>query len=334
MYLEADRARTRQLSLETEEKPRFLITIDTEGDDQWRNTQNAPTKNSRFIPRFHELCEEFHLKPTYLTNYEMACCPEFRQLGRSVLRYKTGEVGMHLHAWNSPPIDHLTSSACQHGMLLTQCSEEKMRNKVAYMTALLEDTFGIKPRSHRAGRWAFNERYAAALAEYGYQVDCSVTPGICWETEGGYRGWGPDYRSFRSEPYWLDLSNIAGEGHSPLLEVPVTIIRHRSWRWIGLTGVRRALNHFLPERTWLRPNGRNLKDMQRVLERCIRDDRAHAQLMLHSSELMPGGSPLFESEKQIARLYEHLRLLFTQVVGSFQPATLSDFYSWWRSKSS
>ena len=212
MYLESDLA-ARQEFLAADEKPCFLITIDTEGDDQWRNTQGAPTNNARFIPRFHELCEEFQLRPTYLTNYEMACCPEFRRLGRAILRYKTGEIGMHLHAWNSPPVDHSNSDARHHGMLLTQCSEQTMREKIAYMTALLEDTFGIKPRSHRAGRWALNERYAAALAESGYHIDCSVTPGICWETEGGaYRGLGPDYRGFRSDPYWLDLSNIAGEG--------------------------------------------------------------------------------------------------------------------------
>ena len=208
-----------------------------------------------------------------------------------------------------------------------------MRDKIVYMTSLLEDTFGIKPRSHRAGRWAFNERYAVALVESGYHIDCSVTPGICWAAEGGaYGDLGPDYRRFRSDPYWIDLSNIVREGQSGLLEIPVTILRRCSWRWIRLTGVRRGLNHFLPERIWLRPNGRNLRDMERVLERCIQDNRVHAQFMLHSSELMPGGSPLFESQKQVARLYEHLRLLFAQVRHRFHPATLSEFYSWWSTR--
>ena len=38
-----------------------------------------------------------------------------------------------------------------------------MRAKVDYMTRLLEDTFQTKMVSHRAGRWAFDERYARLL---------------------------------------------------------------------------------------------------------------------------------------------------------------------------
>jgi len=330
MQLSSDHKALWQRPSAANDKPRFLITIDTEGDDQWRNTKDAPTKNSLFLPRFQELCEEFNLKPTYLTNYEMACCPEFQKLGRRILRYNTGEIGMHLHAWNSPPIRSTSFEAGRHGMLLTECSEQTMRQKIGYMTALLEDTFGVKPRSHRAGRWALDERYARLLAENGYEVDCSVTPGICWASEqGANKESRLDYRGFRSYPYWLDLSNIAREGQSRLLEIPVTIFSRHSWAWAGATFVRRALNRFLPEHTWLRPNGRNLRDMQCVVQRCVEEKRVHAQLMLHSSELMPGGSPIFDSKEKVTRLHDHLRLLFMQVVDQFQPATLTDFYGWW-----
>ncbi len=63
-----------------------------------------------------------------------------------------------------------------------------MREKVDYMTRLLEDTFQTKMVSHRAGRWAFDERYARLLVEYGYQVDCSVTPRVNWKTAKGAAG--------------------------------------------------------------------------------------------------------------------------------------------------
>jgi len=326
---------SRQHSSAPDDKPRFLITIDTEGDDQWRNTSGAPTKNSLFIPRFQELCEDFHLKPTYLTNYEMACCPDFQRLGRRILNHNSGEIGMHLHAWNSPPFRSGALHDGRHGTFLTQCSEQAMREKIAYMTALLEDTFGVKPRSHRAGRWAFDERYARLLEENGYEVDCSVTPGVSWRAEARIHGvLAPDYTRFRSDPYWLDLSNIAEEGHSRLLEVPVTIFRNRSWAWVGPSIARRALSRFLPESIWLRPNGRNLRHMLRILQRCLDEGRVHAQFMLHSSELMPGGSPVFDTKEQILRLYKHLRVLFKHVADRFQPATLSEFYAWWRLRKS
>lgn len=55
-------------------KRNFIITVDTEGDNQWSiyNGQNITTENANFIPRFQEMCEEFGFKPVYLVNYEMA----------------------------------------------------------------------------------------------------------------------------------------------------------------------------------------------------------------------------------------------------------------------
>jgi len=38
----------------------------------------------------------------------MAMSAAFVEFGRDVLARGTGEIGMHLHAWNSPPIVPLT----------------------------------------------------------------------------------------------------------------------------------------------------------------------------------------------------------------------------------
>jgi hypothetical protein len=84
--------------------------------------------------------------------------------------------------------------------------------------------------SHRAGRWAFDERYAEMLVEEGYRVDCSVTPLVSWKTTLGDpsgRG-GSDYSEFPHESYWVDLDDISRRGTSDLLEVPVTIVSFRS----------------------------------------------------------------------------------------------------------
>ena len=53
----------------------FIITIDTEGDNQWNTKQACYTENAKYIPRFQELCEKYGFKPTWLTNYEMARDP-------------------------------------------------------------------------------------------------------------------------------------------------------------------------------------------------------------------------------------------------------------------
>src|SRR5688500_4964789 len=96
----------------------FLITIDTEGDNLWSRPRKNTTVNSRFLPRFQDLCERFGYKPTYLTNYEMARCPVFQEFGADVLRRNSAEIGMHLHAWDSPPVVPLTSDdSAQHPYL-------------------------------------------------------------------------------------------------------------------------------------------------------------------------------------------------------------------------
>ena len=47
--------------------------------------------------------------------------------------------------------------------------------------------------------------------------------------------------------------------------------------------------------------------------------------MLHSSELMPGGSPAFRDASDIERLYERLEILFGQLRGWCRGMTLQEF---------
>jgi hypothetical protein len=167
------------------QKPAFLITIDTEGDNLWQKNDSITTENAKYLPRFQAVCEKYGFKPVYLTNYEMAIDPFFIEFGQDVIARGTAEIGMHLHAWNSPPETPLTDNDWRYKPYLIEYSDALMREKVDFMTKLLQDTFQTKMRSHRAGRWAFDERYARLLVEYGYEVDCSVTPKVNWKTAKG-----------------------------------------------------------------------------------------------------------------------------------------------------
>ena len=51
----------------------FLISVDTEGDNQWDPSKEVSTQNVEYIPRFQELCEKYGYKPVWLSNYEMVC---------------------------------------------------------------------------------------------------------------------------------------------------------------------------------------------------------------------------------------------------------------------
>jgi hypothetical protein len=295
-----------------------------------------------FLERFQQLCEQYDQRPTWLTNHVMIASPTFRNFATDVIARGTAEIGMHLHAWNSPPFTPLTRDDCYTQPYLIEYPAPVMRAKIHRLTATLEDVLGVKMLSHRAGRWAFDERYAEMLLEEGYRVDCSVTPLISWErTLGNPAGnGGSDYRSFPHEAYWVDLADVSQPGSSELLEVPMTIVSPRSHIASALLCVaetlpnalkplhaiaRRVANRLSPEAAWLRPRVRNGQQLNDVIDRVLAEGRRHAEFMLHSSELMPGGSPTFPDRASIELLYEDLEPLFSRVAGSFRSATLSEF---------
>ena len=314
------------------ELPTFLITIDTEGDNLWSHPRSITTRNAAWLPRFQQTCEEYGWIATYLTNYEMAQCPEFQRFGRAAVRRGTAEIGMHLHAWNSPPLVPLTDDDFGRAPYLFEYPEDVMREKIVYLTGLLRHTFETPVTSHRAGRFGFDGTYACLLEECGYRVDCSVTPGISWAAHSGASRGGPDFTSAPTRPYFPDYGDVCRPGGSQLLEVPVSV-RRSGPSWLDpLRGrlkpgslARRAVDRLTPALSWLRPNGHNREAMLRLLELAREQGESHVELLLHSSELMPGGSPWFRSEGAIETLYRDLNAVFAAAGGRFRASALTDF---------
>ncbi|MBG2837029.1 polysaccharide deacetylase family protein [Proteus terrae] len=311
-------------------KPVFIITLDTEGDNLWENEGEITTQNTHFLPRFQQLCERFHFKPVWLTNYEMVMDDAYIEFARDVIARNTGEIGMHLHAWNSPPITPLTDNDLRYQPYLIEYPKDQMREKIALMTDLLEDKLQTKMLSHRAGRWAFNEIYAQLLVEFGYQVDCSVTPKVDWRFTKGdpAQSGGTNYTDFPSHAYFMDLQDITKAGNSSLLEVPMSIqYKHSPFMnkikqsYDKLRGKQRA-----PSVNWLRPKGSNAQQMIDVAEKSLAQGHSHIEFMLHSSEFMPGGSPTFRTEQEIEGLYDDLETLFSFLSDKVQGMTLAEYY--------
>ncbi len=318
----------------TARRPAFLVTIDTEGDNLWARPREILTKNSAFLPRFQALCERFGQRPTWLTNHEMAMCPVYREFAHDVLARNVGEVGMHLHAWNSPPVVPLTADDFRYQPFLIEYPEPIMREKVRRLTSLLEDTFGVPMRSHRAGRWALDSTYAQVLVEAGYSIDCSVTPTIDWSGTRGAPGGngGANYTAFPAVPYYIDLSDIGRRGTSPLLEVPMTTRQAypRASRMVPRRLQSGPLRRLRTSRLWLRPRGRNRAEMLELVARGAAEGWPHLEFMLHSSEFMPGGSPTFPDERAIEHLFEDLEVLFSRVAATCEGMTLSEFAASWQ----
>lgn len=303
----------------------FIITIDTEGDNlwAWKDGDEITTKNTYFLNRFQNLCSQYNFKPVWLSNWEMLQNDDYVSFVKEQLAQNACELGMHLHAWNTPPIIKLPKSSNSGAPYLIEYPAEVMEKKIKAITELILQRFGITPVSHRAGRWAMNDMYFRLLWKYGYKIDCSYTPGISWKNSRGQTpGFGgSDYRNIVCEPQ---------EIHN-LLEIPVTVKRtHRIFlpekRTIENT-LAMVYHTLKGGNVWLRPNGNNLKEMLWLIDTNMESDSDYLMFMIHSSELMPGGSPTFPDQKSIELLYDHLEKIFDYISEKYIGCTLEEYYN-------
>lgn len=303
---------------------KFIITIDTEGDNlwAWKPGDLIHTENTLFLQRFQDLANKYGFKPTWLTNYEMLQDDRYVRFIDKVLSDGTGELGMHLHAWNTPP-DYNLEIVQYEASYLIEYPYEIMEAKIGTMTELIKSKIGITPVSHRAGRWAMDERYFKLLAKYGYKVDCSVTPHINWKNSLGQTKnfSGTDYSKYPEQPY-VDKNGV--------LEVPVTIRKSHyfiqpekyTFRKFAGSVYRSMQGNYL----WLRPNGNNLNQMLHLLDIVKKSNDEYIMFMLHSSEMMPGGSPTFRDAERIEKMYSDIEKVFEVASMDFEGICLAEYY--------
>lgn len=280
---------------------KFIITVDTEGDNLWKWSQGdeIQTENALFIPRFQELCEKYGFVPTYLTNYEMVMDERWVEYGSKKAKEGKCEIGMHIHAWNSPPYYDLEN---RYGgnPYITEYPDDVMEAKIHELMKLLRECFKTEIVSARSGRWATNEKYFDLLKREGIIVDCSVTPQIdLSKIPGCSDNCGNDYTFDPIQPFFLK---------NGLLEVPMTtrFVRHAS---------RGSIKHRLKtlmvgENMWLRAHTKSLEDLIKLSKRVQKEKVDYLEFMIHSSELMPNGSPYFRNEDEIELLFKVMEQYF------------------------
>jgi hypothetical protein len=284
------------------------------------------TENAKYLPRFQKLCEKYGYKPVYLVNYEMANDAFFVDFAKKTVQTGNCEIGLHLHAWNTPPYYKLAKPYDNYGLpYLIEYPETIMREKFDYLFRQLTETFSIKVMSHRAGRWAMNQSYFDLLIDSGIKIDCSVTPHISWRKSRGFTtgSIGSDYSKYSEDPFFVKSSSQ----DSFLLEMPVTIRILHTLFFTSPRTVLFDLKRFICGKpVWLRPNGNNLREMLALIEYIEESNCDYLMFMLHSSEFMPGGSPNFKTRESIERLYTDINTIFEKIHRNFQGITLKNYY--------
>ncbi|SCY70251.1 hypothetical protein [Butyrivibrio sp. INlla14] len=301
----------------------FLVSVDTEGDNQWDTQKGISTENAKYLPRFQELCEKYSLFPVWLCNYEIVEDSFFVNYMRCKQNEGKCEIGMHLHAWHTPPDFELSQVTDQRDYLI-EYPEDIMEQKIKTMTDLISEKFGRAPVSHRSGRWAMDDRYFRLLEKYGYKVDCSVTPHVNWNGNLGRSGVpGTDYSMYSEKPYMYS---------STLMEIPVTIRNMHFYDIDKVNGIYsslKELKHMLTgTQQWLRffdtTSGYGVK---KLLSKVCNEEIL--LFMVHSSELMPGGSPAFPDDESIEKLYNMLDECFSYAQNQgYKGITMRDYYDY------
>jgi hypothetical protein len=299
----------------------FIITIDTEGDNQWDGGRPESAENIRFIPRFQALCDRYGFPPTYLCTYDVVDHPLFDAILGPLDGERRAEIGAHLHPWTTPPLSPWDRSAST-AAYPSELPPGLVARKLESLTRLLTAKLGHAPRSYRAGRWGLSAAHLPVLLQLGYTVDCSVTPLVDWRDPGA-RERGQDFSSAPVKPYYMAWGDPAREGASGLLEVPVTILctngtMRRSPALRALysryrrTSIARALNRaLLVAPRWFRPFSDMTVDRMRAVYDTARAlDLPVIEMMFHSSELMPNGSPHNLTDAAVDDLFARLEGTF------------------------
>lgn len=306
-------------------KPAFLITIDTEPDNQWIPGKQVSLENLSYIPRFQDVCESFNFKPVWLTEYNVALDPWYISYMNDKKNKKLCEVGIHPHAWTTPPYSMVTEDDFIHKPYMTDYSFEVMKIKFENHLSIMKQKFG-EIETHRSGRWAMNYEYVKILSENGIKYDCTMNPGTKIPPSSHLFPKGScDYSNVKNEVFNLSsYYNSSDVNLNTVYEVPFTILTPKQiWRNILPYQVRRKIFPTIS----LRPNGTNIQSLLKILTIAERKKMPFVEFMLHSSELMPACSPVFPDKNSIEKLYKDLDVLFTEASKYFTGYTIKEYMS-------
>ncbi len=300
---------------------KFIITVDTEADNQWKKVGDVSLKNIKYLPRFQSLCEKYNFTPTYLVAYEIANNSNAVEMLSRWQKENRAEIGAHLHPWTNPPFINEEKER-RVNTYPCELSDKMLWQKLKSLTEIIKNRFGKSPVSFRAGRWGFDGRIANYLLKLGYKVDCSITPKTTWQKVKGEKNGGPDFRVAAVYPYYLSNKNIFKTAKQGLLEVPMTILYtgilnkeySRITKWFSRLPnslLKRGLNKLFFRRQWCRiKSSTKVEDLYKLYQSAKLNQLPAIEFMVHSSELMPGGSPSYKTKDDIEKLYQKLNLFF------------------------
>jgi hypothetical protein len=320
----------------------FVITVDTEEEWDWASgypTGPTRTENIHKLPDFQNACERSGAAVTYFVNHAVLADSAARGIILELAKRPRVEIGMHIHPWNTPPVQPLE--------MRTRPAEfsfhpiERVPERDSFLHNLTPDlalakldavyaTFaehGLKPVSFRGGRYSTSTLVQEWLRKHGFVADASILPYTGWVDDGA-----PDYRKRNPQPVRLP-------GDAPLWEIPLSLGYTRRpfgfWhkalavaggplRPLRLVGLLSKLG--VVEKAWLNfenPLGERMLALIRTLRKM---NAPYLCFTLHSSSLLPGGSPYAPNAAAVEKLFRTLTDTLERLAADKElvPATVAE----------
>ncbi|GIW94953.1 MAG: deacetylase [Pirellulaceae bacterium] len=310
----------------------YVITVDTEEEWDWGGPfpvrGGYGVSNIEQLPRFQALCDRYGASVTYFVDYAVLAARSSRRVILDLARHPNVEIGMHIHPWNTPPIQSDTVPV--RDSFLHNLPYEVAREKLERTYQRFRE-YGLIPTSFRGGRYSCGAVGQRFLVERGFLVDASVCPFSWWPDEGA-----PDYRKRDIRPRRCQNPFVP---EWPLWEMPLTLAFTRGpwpiWRAFYQSVERSFLRHVrligiierlgLVRRVWLNFECESAANMKRLIRLLIRMPVDYICFTVHSSSLAVGPNPYARTPEAVEGIYQTIEtmLRFVQETPGLRPATIS-----------
>ncbi len=286
---------------------KLSVTIDVEEEGLFSGKyekENCSAKNLERLGKLDPIFKEYGIRPTLLVAYQAANNPRYGEDIMKHCRDWDGEVGAHLHHWNTPPIIDLPhKDPVPSDLIPKDILSEKIWNLFEAIK-----TWSHEPTSFRMGRFNLGPRILELLHGTSILVDSSVAPLRRWYG-------GPNHIDAGPDPYYPDLLDPSLQGSSKILEAPITItpIFKNLGAWLGKLDRTRLftgdLINSLAEKGASIPAQPMWTGLKRMKLATVLHEKRGGQVIntfFHSSELMPMGNPKHPTEYEIGLFIKKL----------------------------
>lgn len=309
---------------------RWCVTVDTEEEWDWGSgypTAPGRVTNVRRLPAFQELCAAHGAAVVYFVNHAVLADPDGAAVVRDLAARPNVEVGLHVHPWNTPPLQPGDRVPVRDSFL-HNLQWPLARSKLETVLAAF-DRIGARPTSFRGGRYSTSAEVQDFLRDRGVRADASVVPYTTWADDGA-----PDYRDRAPAPV---RRPPRAAGDPALWELPLTlgytrrpfalwhrVVRAGEWgpaRHLRLVGLLDRLG--VVRKAWLNLENPAYPDPAGFVRVVAAERPGFACATLHSSSLVPGGNPYVPAASDVERVLRATRAVLAAAARCphFRPVT-------------